>query len=286
MFIGSLSFSKIPQIGFFHHFYMENYHMDPSKPPPADPDQQSMEIVYIKSGAVTASAFGQNMLISPGSILVIPHQLQIMLKTADGKPHSHSSVQLIGDFHYELLDKNNINPSQKNLILPFITPPGPENEHLKKDLYSIISSANINMTSPPLAAALSAIGILGKIDSIYRSSLYAAKSITSLWEHKIKHYIAEHINSNIPLSEIAEAFGKSPNYLNGVFKSATGMGIHRYISQEKAKLIGEMILKNDLPFKDACQNVGIMDISYGYRLFKKHMGVTPGTFSAEKKYIK
>ncbi len=286
MFIGSLSFTKVPQIGFFHHFYMENYHMDPSKPNPEDPDKCSLEIVYIKSGAVTATAFGQSRTIAPGSILVIPHQLPIMLKTADGKPHSHSSVQLIGDFRFDLLDENNIDPSRKELILPFITPPGPDNEFLKKDLYSIISSANINMTSPPFAAALSAVGILGKIDSIYRSSLYATKSITSLWEHKIKHYIAEHINSNIPLSEIADAFGKSPNYLNGVFKAATGMGIHRYISQEKAKLIGEMILKNDLSFKDACQNVGIMDISYGYRLFKKHMGVTPGTYSSEKKYIK
>ncbi len=286
MIIGSLQFQKIPQIGFFHHFYMENYHMDLYKPPSEDPDLQSLEIVYVKSGAIVAELYSEQYQIAPGSILILPHCLPILLKTADGKPHSHSAIQLISDFKYELLDEGSIDPSQKNLLLPMITPPSTENEYLKKDFFSIISSANINMPSPPISVSLSAIGILGKIDSMYRSSLYANKSITSLWEHKIKRYIAEHINSNIPLSEIAAAFDKSPNYLNGVFKSATGTGIHRYISQEKAKLIGEMILKNDLPFKDACQNVGITDISYGYRLFKKHMGVTPGTYASEKKYLK
>ena len=97
-------------------------------------------------------------------------------------------------------------------------------------------------------------------------------------EYKIKHFIANNISKELPLSKIAEAMGKTPNYLNSVFKDATGMGIHQYISRERVRTICELMQTQGIPFKKACECVSILDVSYGYRLFKKHTGVTPGAF--------
>jgi len=47
------------------------------------------------------------------------------------------------------------------------------------------------------------------------------------------------------------------------------------MNREKIRLIAELMEYQGLTFQEACENVGITDLSHGYRLFKRHMGVTP-----------
>ena len=130
---------------------------------------------------------------------------------------------------------------------------------------------------------MAALGILSKIDRIGRRQA-ATESTTSLWEYKIKEYIARYIHKNITLGDIAAALQKTPNYLNSVFHEATGTSIHRYINGEKVKRIAEILENREMSFQDACAAVAITDVSYGYRLFKKHMGVTMRSYlSGERK---
>ena len=63
------------------------------------------------------------------------------------------------------------------------------------------------------------------------------------------------------------------------------MGIHQYINKEKVRIISEIISERKLPFKKACESVGIEDVSYGYRMFKKHTGLTPSQFTDSQQYI-
>ena len=41
-----------------------------------------------------------------------------------------------------------------------------------------------------------------------------------------------------------------------------------------------------LEFKSACESAGITDVSYGYRLFKKQMGITPGEYKNSQHFLK
>ena len=70
----------------------------------------------------------------------------------------------------------------------------------------------------------------------------------------------------------------SPGYLATVFKKETGITIGQYINSEKIRLISELMNNKGLSFRLACESVGIADVSYGYRLFKKQMGLTPGEY--------
>lgn len=268
-----MNFNEFPRIGFAHHFHMDNYNQVYGKL------EKTFELVYVKTGGITAILYGREYQIEPGSVMVLFRHLPIRLISADGMPQTHCTVQVMMDCEVELLDnESGDDVSSDGIIVPFITPPCSENELIKKQLYAIISSVAGGGNRDALSSALAIFGILSKLDNMYRHKLYVKKNTSSLLEYKIKRYIAEHMDKDIPLAEIAAAIGKTPNYLNSVFKSSTGMGIHQYISREKVRMICDLMENVDMPFKEACENVAISDVSYGYRLFKKYTGVTPKTF--------
>ena len=250
-------------------------------------EMNGFEIVYTKTGGITAKLYGKEYLIEPGSVMVLLRNLPIELVSADGTPQTHCTVQVLMNCEKELVeDYENIDINTDGIVVPFIVPPCSENEKIKKELYSIISNAAGSANRNSLSISLSVLSILSKLDCIYRQKIYGKKSASSLLEYKIKRYIAEHMDSDIPLSEIAQYLGKSPNYLNSVFKSVVGMGIHQYINCEKVRMICELMENLQMSFKEACENVAIYDVSYGYRLFKKQTGVTPKAYLAGERMNK
>lgn len=272
-----LHFTGLPQIGFAHHFYMENYQQNNNT------SEKSLELVYVKSGSIVAEMYNQTFLIEPGSLFILYRDLPYRLYTVNGEPQSHCSVQLIMDFSCEYAEDTGECPKNYNgLILPVIQPPGPDTENLKKDLYSLVSDLSISREKFGFSSALAACGILAKLDGLCRQKLNSQKSASSYWEYRIKRYIAEHLHQNITLDSLACALEKTPNYLNSVFRESAGITLHQYINREKMQLIAELMKNKNLSFQMACENVAINDISHGYRLFKKHMGITPGAYLAGK----
>lgn len=269
-----LKFGDIPSIGFAHHFHAENYSQS------YNIKDDSFEIVYIKTGEVTAELYDKTYDIEPGSILVLFRRLPIKLTSKNGSTHSHCSVQIKVSGGVEFIDSDFQIPkdSSRGIMLPFITPPCQENELIKKDLYSITSLLGGASESGKFSASLCAMGILSKLDSMYIQKIYAKKNNSSLLDYKIKQYISRNISKDLSLANISEAIGKSPNYLNSVFKKINDIGIHQYINREKVRIIGECIKNRGFSFKEACESVSVYDISYGYRMFKKHSGITPGAF--------
>lgn len=275
-----ISFTQIPQVGFAHHFYMEQYLQNHLK------TENSIELVYIKSGYITAELFNRSFTIAPGSFFVLSRQQPYRLTAANQEPQSHCSIQLFADFTISLLEDGSEPPEHfHGLILPFITPPGKETEALKKALYTIVSELSLSREKHSFSAALSAGSLLSGLDMLYRQTMSMNKNTPSYWEYKIKHYVAEHIHESIPLTSLAAALGKTPNYLNYVFRTATGSTIHQYINREKVRIISELMEDREVSFPMACENVAILDLSCGHRMFKKYMGVTPGAYAGEKRHI-
>ena len=277
-----LKFNEIPQIGFAHHFSMTNYIQKYGI------KYNGIEIVYIKSGGIAAELYGKNYDIEPGSVLVFDRSVPMKLVSKTGAVQTHCSVQIkIAEGILPIdSDTTFLKDGFAGILVPFITPPCQENEEIKKEIYSIISTIGNMGDAGRFSASLRAMGILSKLDGMYRQKLYSKNSRASILEYKIKHYVAENISKDLPLSKIAEVMGKTPNYLNSVFKGATGMGIHQYINKERVRTICEMMQTQGISFKKACECVSILDVSYGYRLFKKHTGVTPTAFLEGKHLVK
>ena len=279
-----LGFTSVPHIGFAHHFRMENYMQDMANiKKPELYDNKGIEIVYIKEGSIIAEVYGKKYNIEPGSIVVILRALPFKLYAKDSAVRTHCSLELRTEYTHSIIyDTSLADKDSTDLLLPFINPPCRENEEIKKILFSIVSNVGARAGRATTADCADAMHILSRLDRIYRQKLY--ETTASVTEYRIKAYIADRIHRPILLDEIAEHMARTPNYLNSVFKKSAGMGIHQYINKEKVRIISELILERKLPFKKACESVGIEDISYGYRMFKKHTGLTPSQYMESQKY--
>lgn len=271
MFAADISFNELPEIGFAHHFFTEHYAQNYGYK-----NDDSFEIVYIKSGKIAAELYGERFFIDEGSIFILFRALPLRLLPANGTEQSHCSIQLSVKHSFRLVsDSDKTEPSPKGILLPFVTPPSTETEKIKRGMYSIVSLLGTSREENCLSASLAAAGILHRISSMYCERRRDSAPAQSVLSYKIKRYISEHISESIHLSDIGSCIGKTPNYLNAVFKAENGMSINKYINSERVRFLSELMSNKKFSFPKACINAGISDISYGYRLFKQYTGMTP-----------
>ena len=280
MLSGKINFSSIPHIGFAHHFYTDK------KRYVSYGGSKSIEIVYIKNGALEVELDEHKTTAPEGSFLILFRHLNIRLQSNEHKPHSHCSIQLLMDYDFELLkEKADLKDMENCLIIPFVTPPCAETESLKKMLFSAVFDVSISKEQYQFSSALAGLSILQQLSRIYRKQMQKNQNSQSLIEFKIKKYVTQNIGHNFKLDDIAKQLLKTPNYLNFIFKNQCGMTIKQYVNQQKVRILCEMLHNRGINFNSACESIGISDISYGYRLFKKHTGMTPKEYLLARKRI-
>lgn len=268
----AVEFTKMPTIGAAMHFYSDNYHQHFCDP--------GLEIVYVKRSGICLRLYGREYIAPTGSVLTLPRSLPFEVYSKDGEAQSHATVWLLSDFSFKLLTIDERTYRERDaLILPFITPPSRDNERIMKRLYAIIASIDEPCENARLA--VSALAILDELSRRARTEF--SGSTASILEYKIKRYLLAHLDENITLSDLAREFSKSPNYLNSVFTKQSGVSIHQFIIRERLAVLCDMLTQN-VAFADACARVGISDVNYAYRLFKRHIGLTPGEFIESKSY--
>ncbi|MBQ4515533.1 MAG: helix-turn-helix transcriptional regulator [Clostridia bacterium] len=269
-----MDFKAMPSIGFALHCKIPHYKYEYT------PDSETIEIIYIKSGTIIAEFEDWTCTVPPGSILIIQRNLPFYLYTKNNETNEHSTIQVISDFNIKLT-KNleaDYQHDKNALVLPVFIAPCTENEKIFKKMNSIISDAGALPESSKMSRSVALVSLFHDISQIFKSQKLTSEKTPSILCYKVKKLIQSNYNENITLETLASQIGKTPNYLNHIFKEETGMNIHQFIIKEKIRIICDLILSRSLSFKDACFTVGISDVAYGYRLFKKQTGLTPGEF--------
>ena len=269
-----MDFNTMPTIGFALHCKIQQYSYEYT------PDSETIEIIYIKNGTIIAEFEDWECTVPPGSILIIQRNLPFHLYTKNNETNEHSTIQIIADFDIRLtknLETDYAN-DKNSLALPVFIAPCPENEKIFKKMNSIISDTGALPESSQMSRSVALVSLLHDICQIFKLQKLTSEKTPSILCYKVKKLIQNNYNKNITLETLSNQIGKTPNYLNHIFKEETGMNIHQFIIKEKIRIISELILSRSLSFKDACFTVGINDVAYGYRLFKKQTGLTPGEF--------
>lgn len=91
-------------------------------------------------------------------------------------------------------------------------------------------------------------------------------------------YILVHLHEKIVLEDIAEAVGISACHLSRVFKNATGQSVVDYIQKERVRAAGNMLIYSKYTMAEISEYLHFSTQSYFIKMFKKHMGVTPGEY--------
>lgn len=87
--------------------------------------------------------------------------------------------------------------------------------------------------------------------------------------------IEEHLDETLDFNEIAREYSFSPNYFRKIFKDITGFSPITYVNRLRIVRACEYIQRDNMPIREAAERVGIYDLNYFSRLFKKIMGCAP-----------
>ena len=89
------------------------------------------------------------------------------------------------------------------------------------------------------------------------------------------NYIKQHLDADLPMSEIAEFVGMNPEYLTKLFKKNTGYTLKEYIVNEKMESAKMLLTTTSLPVTLISSHVGYGNYSNFTRSFKQLVGCTP-----------
>lgn len=100
---------------------------------------------------------------------------------------------------------------------------------------------------------------------------------------KALNYIHFNLHHPLSLKSIAEVLNVNPNYLSTIFKKELEITLTEFINQQRIHIAVKLLNTTDLQIQDVAWNVGMNDVNYFTKLFKKAVGVTPSCY---KKNIK
>lgn len=96
-------------------------------------------------------------------------------------------------------------------------------------------------------------------------------------------YIDHHIGQDISIEELAGVAHLHPNYLIRLFKSQLGMSPIQYINLKRIEIAQQLLKNPDISVADAAKSLGIGDVFYFSKLFKKYVGMSPSRFKEREK---
>lgn len=108
------------------------------------------------------------------------------------------------------------------------------------------------------------------------SSMSADKNVPKL--KNVLYFIRNNYDSQITLSDMAEAAAMSPKYFCYFFKDMTSKSPIEYLTGYRIEKASRKLLNSDLSVTDIAFSCGFNDLSYFIKTFKAIKGVTPNRY--------
>ena len=100
----------------------------------------------------------------------------------------------------------------------------------------------------------------------------------SLLVQKIILTVDIDLGQPLTLKYFAGRLNVNGSYLSSLFHRETGMTITEYVTSRRIQRAANLLLTSHIPVKTVAKQVGINDVNYFGRLFKKQFGQTPSQY--------
>lgn len=107
-------------------------------------------------------------------------------------------------------------------------------------------------------------------------------SAAEIVEQAEKYILANLDNSELAVTDIADALHLNKDYLNRVFKKNRGIAISRYLVEERMKLAGILLEDEKNSVNQVAEKAGYNNYPYFASSFKRYYGCTPSQYQKEK----
>lgn len=168
-------------------------------------------------------------------------------------------------------------------VLPQVFDPGEVGmEQLHRHYHALCVAYMEDSAAGRLRCVSEWLRLCAFIDEAFRYAIRTAVSAPAAdlksayyYVYKIKRRILGDLAAPVSLTAIAVELGRSPDYIGRLFRAECGVGIHEYVNRQRVMRLQDMIcFDRDRPLAALCADVGLTDIRYAQRLFKKYTGVT------------
>ena len=100
---------------------------------------------------------------------------------------------------------------------------------------------------------------------------------------KVMNYVNLNVAEPLTLKSLAAMCLISPSYLSALFKQETGSTLIDYINTQRVNRAAQLLVQNNHTIAAVAEEVGILDVNYFTKIFKKTLGVTPTRYRREHK---
>ena len=97
----------------------------------------------------------------------------------------------------------------------------------------------------------------------------------------IQRYIEDHYNEDIHISEIANNYFISPQYLSRRFKQQTGYSPKQYLTNVRLAKAKSLLINTTLPITVIANQCGFNDVNNFIRFFREREHTTPNKFRSK-----
>ncbi len=92
---------------------------------------------------------------------------------------------------------------------------------------------------------------------------------------RVLEHIADHLDQDLSLAELAGVAGLSPSHFKTLFKQSTGQAVHGYVVQARVALARRLLLQGELPPAQVALEAGFAHQSHMARCMRRVLGVSP-----------
>jgi LacI family transcriptional regulator len=95
-------------------------------------------------------------------------------------------------------------------------------------------------------------------------------------------FLRERACRRLQIRDVAKHVGTSPSTLKNRFRKVLGRTIHAELQRLRLDRAKQLLVETDLPLKQVAAQTGFRYIQYMTRVFRQHVGETPGEYRNQR----
>lgn len=105
-----------------------------------------------------------------------------------------------------------------------------------------------------------------------------ARLIPGSPQEKLNRYLTEHLAEDLSSAQICEALAIGRTTLYELSKETYGCGINEYVRRLRIQRAMSLLTTTKMTNSEICQQIGITDYNYFFRVFRDQTGLTPKAY--------